>query len=119
MQRLLHTSAGYDAFTLSVADFSTEQLAQAGLPTNKCIVFNGYIYKTLGDHDPSSARLIDEFGKLHKLEPGWDISPATPDALHVCAAYPWVTDALVLADGNAYFYALAREINKSPGAKAK
>ena len=77
------------------------------MPTDKCIVFNGYIYKTLGDNDPSSVHVIDEFGMLYNLEPGWQISPATPDALHVCAAHPWAAQALVLADESAYCTALA------------
>jgi hypothetical protein len=113
-------SAGFDVFTLSTTGFSSDQLAQAGLPTDRCIVFNGYIYKTLRDHDPSAVHLIDDHDELHKhLEPGWQISPATPDALHVCAAYPWATHALVLADGSAYYTALARSIWKTPGKKAK
>jgi hypothetical protein len=106
-------SAGYDMFAISVAGFSTEQLAQAGLPTNKCIVFNGYVYKTLGNHDPRSTSLIYEFGKLYKLEPGWKISPATPDALHVCAAYPWAAHALVLADENVHCTALGPSVEKT------
>jgi hypothetical protein len=100
---------------LSMSGLSSKQLKEAKLPTDKCIVFNGYIYKTLGDHDPSSVRLINELGKLYKLEPGWQISPATPDALHVCAAYPWAAQALVLADESAYCTSLA----VSPGMKTK
>ena len=105
--------------SLAMTDFSKEQLEEAGLPTDKCIIFKGYIYKTLGDHDPSSVHVIDECGKFYDLESGWQISPATPDALHVCAAYPWATRTLVLEEGNAYYTALAPKINASPGAKAK
>ena len=33
------------------------------------------------------------------------IASPTPDALHVCAAYPWAAYALVFADSSAYFTA--------------
>ena len=79
----------------------------------KCIVFNGYKFKTLKNRDPNSFFLEKRDSALNCLEPGWQISPATPDALHVCAAYPWAAHALVLADESAYCTALAM----TPGTK--
>ena len=61
------------------------------------------MYKSLGSHDPHSTQVIDEDNKLYDLHPAWHICSPTPDALHVCAAYPWAAYALVFADGSAYY----------------
>ena len=63
------------------------------------------MYKSLGSHDPHSTQTINERDKLYDLDPAWHICSPTPDALHVCAAYPWAAYALVFADGSAYFTA--------------
>ncbi len=63
------------------------------------------MYKSLGSHDPHSTQVIKEYNKLYDLDPAWHICSPTPDALHVCAAYPWAADALVFADGSAYYTA--------------
>jgi hypothetical protein len=69
------------------------------------IIFKGHVYKSLGSHDPHSTELISEYKKLYDLDPAWHICSPTPDALHVCAAYPWATAALVFADGSARYTA--------------
>ncbi len=86
--------------------------------TPQSIVHNGYEYKSLADHDRDSTTVIDEWNKLYNLDPAWHLCPKTPDALHVCGAYPWAARALVLADGSAYYTALAPSANASlkPGA---
>jgi hypothetical protein len=63
------------------------------------------MYKSLGSHDPHSTQVISERKKLYDLDPAWHICSPTPDALHVCAAYPWAAYALVFADGSAHFTA--------------
>jgi hypothetical protein len=71
----------------------------------RSVVYNGNVYKSLAGHDPHSRDSIDESRKLYNLEPPWQICPKTPDALHVCAAYRWGTDALVFSDGSAHWTA--------------
>jgi hypothetical protein len=66
------------------------------------VTFNGYVYKTLGKHDPHSTQVISEYNNLYKLDPTWHICSPTPDALHVCAAYPWAAYALIFADGSVH-----------------
>jgi hypothetical protein len=63
------------------------------------------VYKSLGSHDPHSTQVINEYAKLYNLDPAWRVCPPTPDALHVCAAYPWATGALVFADGSSRYTA--------------
>ncbi len=60
------------------------------LQSAQSIVFNGQVYKSLAQHDPARTQRISEYNKLYNLDAAWHIcSPsATPDALHVCAAYP-------------------------------
>ena len=82
------------------------------------IIFNGHVYKSLGNHDPHSTQVINERGKLYDLDPAWHICSPTPDALHVCATYPWAACALVFADGSAYYTAHAPRLEGStPGTK--
>jgi hypothetical protein len=71
----------------------------------RSVVYNGNVYKSLAGHDPHSrvGWNSDESRKLYNLEPPWQICPKTPDALHVCAAYPWGTHALVFSDGSAHW----------------
>ena len=64
------------------------------------------MYKSLGSHDPHSTEIISECGKLYDLHPAWRICSPTPDALHVCATYPWASYYLVFADGSACWTAL-------------
>ena len=77
------------------------QPAHSDLRSAQCVIFNGHVYKSLGSHDPHSTQLISERNKLYDLDPAWHICSPTPDALHVCAAYPWAALALVFADGSA------------------
>ncbi len=79
--------------------------AAAGPP--KSIVHNGNVYKSLADHDPYCRTAINEYDKLYDLYSAWQICPKTPDALHVCANYPWASYALVFADGSAHWTSLA------------
>jgi hypothetical protein len=63
------------------------------------------VYKSLGSHDPHSTQAISERNKLYDLDPAWRICPPTPDALHVCATYPWAAGALVFANGSSRYTA--------------
>ena len=74
------------------------------------------MYKSLGSHDPHRAQVINEYKKLYDLDPAWHICSPTPDALHVCAAYPWAAYALVFADGSAHYTALPQTLPGYPGA---
>ena len=65
------------------------------------VVHNGYAYRSLGRHDPHSQKVISERDKFYSVDPPWELCPNTVDARHVCAAYPWATDALVFEDGSA------------------
>ena len=87
-------------------------------PLPQSIVFNGHVYKSLAEHDPAGTQPINEYGKMYNLDPLWHICSPTPDALHVCATYPWAAYALVFADGSANFTALAPTYSPSwtPGA---
>ncbi len=76
-------------------------------PPPRSIVYNGNVYKSLADHDAHSRSVISEIGKLFDLPSAWRICPKTPDALHVCASYPWASYALVFADGSSHWTALA------------
>ena len=73
------------------------------------------MYKSLGSHDPLSMIIISEKDKLYDLEPAWHFCFPTPDALHVCAAYPWAAFALVFADGSAYYTANGPKRRASEG----
>jgi hypothetical protein len=84
-----------------------------GAAQDLSVVFNGYSYKTLAEHDPHSTAPIDEYFNMRAIEPHWHVSPDTPDARHVCATYPWATYALVFADGSACWTALAP--SRQPG----
>ena len=76
------------------------------------------MYKSLGRHDPYSTQVISEFNKLYDLDAAWHICSPTPDALHVCATYPWAAYALVFNDGSAHATALGPQCSSSwtPGA---
>jgi hypothetical protein len=74
---------------------------------DRSVVFNGFSYKSLAEHDPHSTAPIDEYMNMLAIEPHWHVSPDTPDARHVCSTYPWAAYALVLADGSACWTALA------------
>ena len=86
--------------------------------TPQSIVYNGYEYKSLADHDPHSTVVMDEWNKLYSMDAHWQLCPNTPDALHVCKTYPWAAYALVFADGSAHWTALAPSWDASlkPGA---
>jgi hypothetical protein len=84
----------------------------AAAPPPRSIVYNGNVYKSLADHDPHSRSAINENGNYFDLPSAWRICPKTPDALHVCANYPWATNALVFADGSAHFTALGPRLRK-------
>jgi hypothetical protein len=73
---------------------------------DRSVVFNGFSYKSLAEHDPHSTAPIDEYMNMHAIEPHWHVSPDTPDARHVCSIYPWAAYALVFADGSACWTAL-------------
>jgi hypothetical protein len=79
----------------------------------ECVIYNGRVYKSLGKHDPHSTQDIDEYDKLYDLDPAWHICSPTPDALHVCAAYPWAACALVFLCGSAHFTANAQKNDSS------
>ena len=80
------------------------QPSHSDLHSVQSVIFNGHVYKSLGSHDPHSTQVIGQY-TLYDLDPAWHICSPTPDALHVCAAYPWAAYALVFADGSAYFTA--------------
>ncbi len=63
------------------------------------------MYKSLAEHDPHSTRVINLSMNLYDLDPAWHICSPTPDALHVCATYPWAAFAIVFADGSAHYTA--------------
>ncbi len=77
------------------------------------IVFNGHVYKSLAEHDPASTQPISEYNKLYNLDAAWHICSPTPDALHVCATYPWAAYALVFNDGSAHATALGPKASSS------
>ena len=81
------------------------QPAHSDLRSAQCVIFNGHVYRSLGSHDPHSTQVIDERNKMYDLDPTWHICSPTPDALHVCAAYPWAAYALVFADGSSRYTA--------------
>jgi hypothetical protein len=85
----------------------------AAAPPPKSIVFNGHVYKSLAEHDPHSTKPINEYEKRYNLDPAWHICSPTPDAVHVCAAYPWAAYALIFADGSAHFTALGPKSHPS------
>ena len=78
------------------------QPAHSDLRSAQSVIFNGHVYKSLKNHDPHSTQVIYEGYKLYDLHPAWHICSPTPDALHVCATYPWASYALVFADGSVY-----------------
>jgi hypothetical protein len=82
--------------------------------SHRSIVYNGHVYKSLAGHGPHSRDVVNEYNKLYNLDSDWRICPKTPDALHVCATYPWASCALVFGDGSAHWTALAEK----PGAEA-
>jgi hypothetical protein len=108
---------------------SPPRLISRHAPLNPCtqaadprsITHNGYWYKSLADHDPHSAQVIDERGKLYNLDPSWHLCPNTADALHVCATHPWQAHALIFADGSAHWTLCAPEMSSSfkPGGQVK
>ena len=93
------------------------QPAHSHLRSAQSIVHNGHVYKSLAEHDPASTQPISEYNKLYNLDSAWHICSPTPDALHVCATYPWAAYALVFADGSAHSTALgAKECGWTAGA---
>ncbi len=89
------------------------------LQSAQSIVFNGHVYKSLAQHDPARTQRKSEYNKLYNLDAAWHICSPTPDALHVCATYPWATYALVFSDGSAHATALSPQWSSSswtPGA---
>jgi hypothetical protein len=79
---------------------SFHAVVQAAFPNS--IIHDGYQYMTLDNNDPRSRQLDKASHRRdHPLDPAWHICPATPESLHVCAAYPWTTEALVFANGSA------------------
>jgi hypothetical protein len=100
------------------------QPAHSDLRSAQSVIFNGNVYKSLADLDPHSTTAIYTwYNKRYKLDPAWQICPKTPDALHVCANYPWAAHFLVFADGSAHYTALAPTLDsslqpgKEPGGK--
>ncbi len=89
------------------------QPAHSDLHSVQSVIFNGHVYKTLGSHDPHSTKVIKEFNKLYNLDSAWHICSPTPDALHVCATYPWAALALVFADGSAHYTAYGPKYHAS------
>ena len=89
------------------------QPAHSDLHSAQSVIFNGHVYKSLGSHDPHSTQTINERDKLYDLKPAWYICPSTPDALHVCAAYPWAAYALVFNDGSAHCTANGPQLHAS------
>jgi hypothetical protein len=80
---------------------SAAPFADASQHAHRTIIHDGYQYKTLADHDPYSIQMADEQLKQRALHQAWHICPNTPEALHVCAAYPWQANALVFDNGSA------------------
>jgi hypothetical protein len=87
------------------AEAAEAERKAAAAPPPRSIVYNGNVYKSLADHDPHSTTEINESDKLFDLPSAWRICPRTPDAVHVCASYPWACSVLVFADGSAQFTA--------------
>ena len=67
------------------------------------VVYNDYAYSTLAGHDPHSTGVFASYiwDKMYSVDFPWELCPNTSDARHVCATYPWGTQALVFADGSA------------------
>ena len=89
------------------------QPGHSDLHSAQSVIFNGHVYKSLGSHDPHSTQVIGEFNQLYDLDPAWHICSPTPDALHVCATYPWAAYTLVFNDGSAYCTANGPQLNAS------
>jgi hypothetical protein len=87
----------------------------------RCVLHNGYYYKSLADHDPSShqvvARGTASRDVLYALPLGWELCPNTPDAVLVCSQNPWGNHALVLQDGQAIWTAHAENPGSSAGSR--
>ena len=88
-----------------------DQHVHKTLISTQSVVCNGYMYKTLAGHNPHSLQPVDEYNRLYPLLHAWQLSPNTPDAVQVCASYPWASYALVFADGSSHFTALAATAN--------
>jgi hypothetical protein len=73
----------------------------------RSLVYDGYLYKSLADHDPFSTQPINEDKKLFTLKPAWHICPNSAETRNVCAGYPWAAVTLVFADGSSHFTANA------------
>ena len=90
-----------------ITTITSTQAAVAADPTQASdpmsITYNGHQYKTLANHNPHSAQVINEYDKLYNLNSSWHLCPRTPDALHVCATHRWQSYALVFVDGSAHF----------------
>lgn len=122
--------AQYPAFKKKFAPVS---LAKATIPNP--VHHNGYAYRSLYDHDPTSRQKesgirrrtgssqdwqITALPYMFHIPPGWELCPKTPDALHVCSSYPWACCILVFADGSAHHTGLASgsEPSAFPGDEA-
>jgi hypothetical protein len=73
----------------------------------RSVVYDGYLFKSLADHDPFSNQQIDELDKLYQLNSAWHICPNSAETRNVCAGYPWAAVTLVFADGSCHFTAKA------------
>ena len=82
-------------------------------PPPQSVIYNGHVYKSLGEHDPHSTQAISEYRNMYSLDPAWHICSPTSDTLHVCATYPWAAYSLVFADGSAHFTALGPQLDDS------
>ena len=107
--------AHYPAFKKK---FAPVTLVKATIPHP--VLHNGFAYKSLYDHDPTSRQRVSGIQSYHgsmmqitaspymyHIPPGWELCPKTPDSLHVCSSYPWACCILVFADGSAHYTGLA------------
>lgn len=92
------------------------------------IEYNGYVYRTLGDHrhaEPSikfevankggDGAAVQVLGIMRELPQGWELAPRCSDTMHVCAEHNWQAAGLVLGDGSAIYTARAIQLKLVPG----
>lgn len=109
----LHQHFPLGCVTTSTLKFTPIPNPVTNLTLPQSIVHNGHVYKSLAAHEPESRNATSEHDKLYQLDSAWEICPKTPDALEVCAKYPWAAYALVFADGSAHWTALAPVVKSS------
>ncbi len=123
---LVMTSSGVQGYVQSkyiiVAPAFSPAPAPAPAPSpvfdpSKCVLLNGYYYKSLGDHDKDSEADIIEEGNLYDLASGWELCPLSPDAIQVCALHSWGADCLVFADGSVFATKKRRHHDAGPGSQ--